>query len=214
MKEQQNVIECYNATARQYAEKFIRELDHKPFDTALLTEFYAAAQAHEPLIDIGCGPGQVARFLFDLGLKQVTGVDIAPHMIEVARELHPGIRFEAADMLNFGYAANSFGAATAFYAIIHFDYPQLEKAFSEIYRILKPGGQFLFSFHIGEEVVRVENFLGQPVSMEAHFLDPSKIKAIVTAFGFEPVRLLERPPYKEVEYQSRRAYFWVKKAVS
>ncbi len=39
MQEQKNIIECYNKTAENYAEKFLNELDQKHFDRMLLTAF-------------------------------------------------------------------------------------------------------------------------------------------------------------------------------
>jgi ubiquinone/menaquinone biosynthesis C-methylase UbiE len=61
-------------------------------------------------------------------------------------------------MLQLKYADGAFGAAIAFYSIVHFDYEQIKSAFKEIKRILADNGEFLFSFHIGDEVVHLDDF--------------------------------------------------------
>ena len=43
---------------------------------------------------------------------------------------------------------------------------QLRKAFGEIFRVLQPGGVFLFTYHIGEEVIHLDEFLGKVVDVD------------------------------------------------
>lgn len=57
-------------------------------------------------------------------------------MVKVATRLNSNIKFEQADLLQISYADKSFGAAIAFYAIVHFDYEQIKKALEEIKRVL------------------------------------------------------------------------------
>ena len=74
----------YDRVAAEYAERFFHELDYKPFDRALLD--YLTSQVHGlgPVADIGCGPGQIARYLADRGIP-VLGIDLAPEMVTLAR---------------------------------------------------------------------------------------------------------------------------------
>ena len=161
-------------------------------------------------IDLGCGPGQTTKFLYDNGFTDILGTDISPEMIAVAKELHSEINFETADMLQLQYADKSFAAAVAFYAIVHFDYEQIRTAFKEIKRVLQDDGQFLFSFHVGNEIIHLDNFLDKKVSIDFHFLETNKIIAILKETGFEIIDVLERQPYRDVEHASTRAYIWVK----
>ncbi|MCB2204010.1 methyltransferase domain-containing protein [bacterium] len=50
------------------------------------------------VLDVGCGTGFYSGLLQELGYE-VTGVDVSTAAIEKARALHPGIRFEQADIL-------------------------------------------------------------------------------------------------------------------
>lgn len=210
MQAKQNVIDCYNKTASAYAGKFNNELGQKHLDKILLTAFAEENKGNGRMIDLGCGPGQTTKYLYEHGVKDIVGTDLSPAMISVAKELHPGLSFETADMLSFQYPADSFGSAIAFYSIVHFDYAEIEGAFGEIRRILKNGGQFLFSFHHGENIVHLENFLDQPVNIDFYFFDAGKIKNIFEEAGFEMIDCIQREPYNGIEYASRRGYFWIR----
>jgi ubiquinone/menaquinone biosynthesis C-methylase UbiE len=211
MQKQQNIIDCYNKTAKNYAYKFIDELNKKHLDRILLKRFVDENIQKEKLIDLGCGPGQTTKFIADQELTDIIGIDISEKMINEARKLHPHLAFDTGDMLNMKYRDLTFGSAIAFYSIVHFNYKQIKKAFKEIKRILKEDGHFLFSYHVGEGVVHMEEFLEHKVNIDFYFFDTSKIIEIVQETGFEIIDVIERQPYKDVEYPSKRAYLWIKK---
>ena len=79
----------YDRVAEQYAERLFHELDYKPFDRHLLALFAEMVKGRGQVCDIGCGPGQIARYLHDQGADAM-GVDLSPKMIEQARQLNPG----------------------------------------------------------------------------------------------------------------------------
>jgi SAM-dependent methyltransferase len=214
MKAENNIIDCYNKTAENYAGKFIDELNKKHFDRLLLQAFASENKAKGRMLDLGCGPGQTTRYLADAGIKDITGTDLAPRMIEVAKKINPKLAFETADMLSLSYADASFGSAIAFYAIVHFDYNQLETAFSEVKRVLKTGGDFLFSFHVGNNTVHLDQFLDHDVNIDFHFFETPRVLDLLAKTGFDMVDCIERQPYKEVEYPSTRAYIWMRKGAA
>lgn len=200
----------YDAVAGDYAENFRDELAHKPFDRKMLDWLVEKAGDLGPICDMGCGPGQVAGYLFDRG-ADVRGVDISPRMIENARKLNPGIMFETGDMLDLaGIAGNSYGGIAAFYSIIHIPREMIGQALRELHRVLKPGGVILLAFHIGRETVHRDEWWGREVSIDFHFLETVEIKELLKTAGFDPQEVIERDPYTE-EYQSRRAYIFARK---
>jgi len=210
-QQEKDIIDCYDKTARDYAGQFMNELAHKHLDRLLLRSFAAENREAGPLIDLGCGPGQTTRFLHDCGISNLLGTDIAPQMIAVAQSLNPELQFAVADMLKLPHAGDSFGSAIAFYSIVHFDETQVRSAFQEINRILKPGGQFLFSFHCGNGSVHLDTFLGHDVHIDFNFFELATILTLVEETGFEVIDALERQPYKDAEHPSKRAYIWVRK---
>ena len=53
----------YDAVAEEYAARFFDELAAKPLDRALLECVVELTRGLGVVADIGCGPGQIARYL-------------------------------------------------------------------------------------------------------------------------------------------------------
>jgi SAM-dependent methyltransferase len=49
------------------------------------------------VLEIGCGPGQLAAFLLDQGVREYTGLDFSPKAIAIARQNAPAGRFVVGD---------------------------------------------------------------------------------------------------------------------
>ena len=208
---QHDIIDCYNKTAKNYAEKYLNELSKKHLDQLLLKSFAAENAGRGKMIDLGCGPGQTTKFLSDCGVDDIIGTDISAEMINVARSIYPQLSFEIADMLSLPYPDHYFGSAIAFYSIVHFTYDQLEVAFREIKRVLVNNGEFLFCFHVGDELVHLDNFLDKQVNIDFYFFEVTRITDLLKEAGFTIIDTIERQPYPSVEYPSKRAYIRTKK---
>jgi SAM-dependent methyltransferase len=98
----------------------------------------AAVGPDTALLDIATGPGYVAAAALDRG-AEVTGLDIATEMVELASRLHPGARFVRGDAEQLPFADASFDAAVANFAILHVARP--ERVAASLARVLRPGGR-------------------------------------------------------------------------
>jgi len=99
------------------------------------------------VLDCGCGEGRFARQLAGRGAS-VTAFDLSERMIAHARQAEAsdplGIEYYLADMTDLSrFLAESFDAAVSYLSLI--DVLDYEAATREIARVLRPGGQFLFS---------------------------------------------------------------------
>lgn len=211
MQSKEKIIKCYNATAESYAATRIDELSKKHFDQMILNEFARLNKDKGTCADFGCGPGQTTKFLFDAGLKDIVGIDLSPEMVKVAQRISPDIKFEPGDLLDLPYNADHFASALAFYAIVHFDDDQLAKAFQEVNRVLKRGAHFLFSFHVGEEIVNFEKANDIAIDIDLHFMQTNRILALLGDNKFKIIDAIERLPYPDVEYATKRGYVWAEK---
>lgn len=201
----------YDRVAADYAEHFRDELAQKPFDRKVLDWLAERVGALGVICDMGCGPGQVARYLHEQGAL-VCGVDLSPAMVERAQSLHPAIPFQQGDMLALANVAdNSFGGVAAFYSIIHIPRPAVVQALQELQRVLRPGGTLLLTFHIGREVIHRAEWWGKEVALDFIFFETEEMKDYLRSAGFELKEVIERDPYRDVEYPSRRAYIFAQK---
>ena len=89
------------------------------------------------LLDIGCGSGYAAAMAAGLGAS-VTGIDITPELIEIARERVPAGDFRVGTMDALPYQDGSFDAAVGFNAFQFANDPS--NAVGEAARTVKPQG--------------------------------------------------------------------------
>lgn len=204
------VQSSYDRVAEEYARRIFGELEHKPFDRQLLDRFAVRVQGPGSACDLGCGPGHVARYLHERGVR-VLGVDLSPAMVELARRLNPGIEFRQGNMLSLDVGEGAWGGIAAFYSIIHIPRSEVSAALVEMKRVLRPGGLLLLAFHFGDETVHLDEWWGHPVSVNFLFFRPDKMATSLRAAGFELEEIVEREPYPQVEHQSRRAYIFARK---
>jgi SAM-dependent methyltransferase len=113
-----NTQTSYDQVAAEYAEKFKDEMDDKPFDRDCLDRLAREVGSRGPICDLGCGPGQIARYLQRQGVDAL-GVDLSPRMVAEAQRLNPEVPFHQGDMLRLPDADGSWGGIAAFYCIIH-----------------------------------------------------------------------------------------------
>jgi len=205
-----SIRESYDCVAEEYARRIADELQHKPLDRELLDRFAAQTRGRGEVCDMGCGPGHVARYLRDAGAS-VFGLDLSPGMLTQARKLNPDIPFRDGNMLSLDLADATLAGVAAFYAIVNIPRQSLPVVFRETHRVLKSGGLLLLAFHAGNEILHEDELWGRKISMDFLLFQPSDIKLDLEAAGFIIEEVVEREPYPEVEYPSRRAYIFARK---
>ena len=205
-----NTQTSYDQVAAEYAEKYKDEMDYEPFDRQCLDRLAREVGKLGPICDMGCGPGQIARYLHRQGLDTL-GVDLSPRMVAEAQRLNPEIHFHQGDMLCLPDADNSWGGIAAFYCIIHIPREQIVDALREMKRVLKPGGALLVTFHIGAEIKHIDEWWEKPVNLDFALFQPAEMKSWLKEAGYELEETLVREPNPEVEVATQRAYVFARK---
>jgi len=145
MEEHASAVQTsYDRVAAAYAAHYLGELAYKPLDPALLDCFAEEVRGHGPVGGIGCGRGQVARYLHERGLTPI-GIDLSAEMVAQARQHHPALTFHQGDMRALDVVDGAWAGLVALYAIVHLEPAQVRRALAEFYRVLQPGGLLLAS---------------------------------------------------------------------
>lgn len=209
------VAGSYDRVAAAYVTHVYDELAGKPADRDLLNRFATGMRGRGLVCDLGCGPGQVGRYLHDRGVA-IVGVDLSPGMLVEARRLNPGIDYCQGNMLALDVADASWAGIVAFYSIIHIPRADAGRALREMARVLAPGGALLLAFHAGDEELYETDAWGVPVSLTYWFYTVEEMAGYVREAGLTVAEITEREPYAPaVEYASRRAMVWaIKPAVA
>lgn len=198
------VLAAYDAAAAAYSEALIDELVGKPFDVWILERI--AAEADGPVMDLGCGPGQIMAFLADTGIE-VHGLDGSAAMVEQARANFPDLdvavgRFH--QLLRPRNAA-AWGAVVAWYAFVHLAPSELAPTMAGVAATLRPGGTLALALHLGEGIVHADTLCGVEVDLDVVTHDRDQVLAAVGEAGLEVAEWYVRSPYPD-EAQTTRLY--------
>jgi ubiquinone/menaquinone biosynthesis C-methylase UbiE len=101
----------------------------------------------DSILELACGTGQVTRLLkARYPDAKITATDLNPDMIETAKKAMKGgegIDWKVMDAQEISFDDNSFDAVVCQFGVMFF--PDKQKSMNEVYRVLKPGGRYLFS---------------------------------------------------------------------
>lgn len=131
----------------------------------------------ERILDAGCGTGNLAQALVARGAV-VTGVDVSPAMLRIAREKVQGDKatFIEADVTSLPFARESFDAAVCF-TVLEFT-QQPEEALSELWRVIKPGGRMVIGA-LNRLSLWVLARKGRGVFASARFYSPGEMRRLI-----------------------------------
>lgn len=170
--------EAYDVVALSYAERFLDELDDRPRERAMLERFAEAVDG--PVVDLGCGPGQVGAFVRRTH-RPVLGADLTPGMARLAAERLDAVTI--ADVRCLPFADASVGGVVAFYSLIHLAHAERPVAFAELARVLRPGGRLLVAAQEGEGTIVGDELVGHAVSLTYAFYAADDLRALAEAAG-------------------------------
>jgi ubiquinone/menaquinone biosynthesis C-methylase UbiE len=160
------------------------------------------------VLEIACGTGIVTRRLRDQLPRstKVLATDLNEPMIDYAKQKFrrdENLEWKTADATELPFADASFDGAVCQFGLMFF--PDKPRAVSEVHRVLKPGGSFLFNVwdaielndlpHLAHKVVSgyfesdPPNFYDIPFS----FYDRDTIKSLLASAGFKEIELATVP---------------------
>lgn len=119
-------------------EHFPATIDPRIYHVKLIRQ-HLGALAGRRVLDVGCGKGRFARILHDQEpAAAIFGLDLS---IEMLRFAPAGVRVCAGSMTELPFAGATFDAAYATESLEHA--VEIDKAISEICRVVKPGGRIV-----------------------------------------------------------------------
>ncbi|GIH78360.1 class I SAM-dependent DNA methyltransferase [Planobispora longispora] len=197
---------AYDAVAVEYSALFRTAHESKPLDRAMLSAFAELVRStgSGPVADLGCGPGHVTAYLRSLGLT-VSGLDLSPTMIALARAAYPDLRFDEGSMTALDLKDGALGGILSWYSVIHTPPELLPTVFAEFRRVLAPGGHLLLGFFAHDE----PSHLAEPLPFDhkvtlAYRWSPGHLADLLRQAGLDvTARLLREPDEDERFLHSR-----------
>lgn len=150
----------------------------------------ANVPADGEIIDIGCGGGANLARLMDRSLRaKVTGVDYSAVSVEKSRKVNADAiakgrcKVLEASVASLPFKDGTFTMATAFETV--YFWPDIEKSFAEVRRILVPGGKFLIVNE--DDGLSGNNEKWEKMIEGMHTYTPDELKANLSAAGFRDI---------------------------
>lgn len=109
---------------------------------------YLEINKDDTVLDAGCGVGGTVIWIAENYGAKAVGINVVNDQVEAARryanerKLNHLTSFKVRDFADTGLSDNSFTKAYSIESICHS--PEKENVLKEIYRLLKPGGKFVF----------------------------------------------------------------------
>lgn len=103
------------------------------------------------ILDLGCGPGNISRYLLNKrpGYR-ITGVDMAPNMIELARINNPAASFMTMDIRQISRLKAGFDAVICGFAVPYLSQDEVAVLITDSYHLLNDKGILYISFVAGD----------------------------------------------------------------
>lgn len=163
------VAAAYNAVAADYDASYTQKKSIAE-DRFILPRVARMLRPQDKLLDLGCGTGYLLDHLSPLLSRRFIryiGVDISEGMIREGRQKHPYKEFHVGDMSDLSpcnrtlrgagiFSPSSFDVIVSLFG--SFSYAEPERAASEIYRMLRPGGRFLV-MTLGQNYARRSSYI-------------------------------------------------------
>ncbi len=147
MDKTETTIASYNANAKAYAGKF---MEYAPY-VEQVNEFAKLLAPGDEVLDVGCGPGNVAKQLLTAKTLKITGIDLSDEMVRLAAANVPTGKFLCQDIRQAEFLSRQFDAVILSFSIVHLNdaeaYALLRKAGSW----LKDKGVLYLSFMAGKK---------------------------------------------------------------
>jgi ubiquinone/menaquinone biosynthesis C-methylase UbiE len=121
-------------------------------------------------VDVGCGTGEITRRLHELGLD-IFGIDVSPGTVQVARAHHPDLTLAVAPLHALPLASRSVDGVVCWYVLQHVPDAELEAAFRELRRVIRPSAVAMVGFHSHSGTgshAKTEGYGGHPMRVQVH----------------------------------------------
>jgi SAM-dependent methyltransferase len=170
---QTNVIDLINlrtmnsaSAVQQYAN------DHGlfPSERTALDSVRASARG-KTILDIGVGGGRTVRPLLEVS-GDYLGIDYSPEMVKACRQLHPDVKLELMDARRLDGIADAsiFLAMCGCAGVGMVSHEDRLLILREVFRVLQPGGVFLFSAYNQESPQHTAGFRFPSLNMSRNLI--------------------------------------------
>ena len=148
MDRYKETFETWNKVASLYQDKFM-DLDLYNDTYDLICNSINKDKAK--ILEIGCGPGNITKYLLSRRPDfDIFGIDIAPNMIELAKNNNPTASFAIMDSRQISDLETKYDGIVCGFCLPYLSQTDSEIFISDCYNLLNENGQLYLSFVEGD----------------------------------------------------------------
>jgi ubiquinone/menaquinone biosynthesis C-methylase UbiE len=189
----QAIRRAYERNVEVYEKTFADNLEVNEFDRTVIDDALATQDAESTIIDLGCGPGQVASHIAQVGHRPV-GLDLTPSMLAVARRREPRLALVCGDLLVLPIRSSSADAIVAFFAIHNLPRNVLPAGLAELRRVLRRAGTLVFGTHEGRGQVVLDEQGAEAGSVVVTYYQSEELVGLLRENEFSVRHVRRRSP--------------------
>ena len=143
----ENIATTYNKYANNYESKFMQmDLYNDTYD-----KLCELAPKNASILEIASGPGNVTQYLLNKRPDfKITGIDIAPKMIELASKNNPDANYIQMDCKNILQLNKKYDIVICAFCIPYLSQDEVSKVISDSVKLIPQNGKFYISSMIDD----------------------------------------------------------------
>lgn len=172
----------FNKLAKQYQDKYMALPLYTPTYDLLCERLAEDAK----VLDIGCGPGNIARYLLHRRPRlDYFGIDLAPNMVALARANNPSANFSVMNCLDIGTLSEHYDVIVCGFCLPYLTQPQVVALLNAISNRLKTGGILYLSTMEGDYVNSAMQTSSSGDKAFIHYHDGVELMAMLESHGIK-----------------------------
>lgn len=193
MKNQTNhTIKIFNDAALGYQEKY---MDVSPYHEVLLYLCNSIKKGNPQILDVACGPGNVAKFVTDhVADVSITCTDLAPAMLELAIENIPHADVAMLDAKDITDLKRKFDAIIASFIFPYLLKEEVCAFIKDAARMLNEDGVLYISTMLGKNTDSGYVGPSNGVQMYMNYHEVEYLESALVEFGYDII-LCKMQPY-------------------
>lgn len=185
MEKTEKTITAYNKNSEDYTNKFM----NFPLYEKKIKEFVSFLDCGNEVLDLGCGPGNVLKWLCSSGKEfSITGVDLSEKMLKIAEKNIPEGKFYCEDITNISFDESTFDVIILSFCIVHLDDNEMKVVLEKASKYLRDKGKIYLSFMEGKEPgFETTSFSKEEIYY--NYYEADKVRDLLANYDFEILKL-------------------------
>jgi ubiquinone/menaquinone biosynthesis C-methylase UbiE len=181
----------FHKVADTYREKF---MDLTLYDDSYREFCELVRRGRARVLDAACGPGNVSRYLMsqrpDLDLL---GIDLAPRMVELAREAVPLAQFAVHDCRNLADLDRRFDGIICAFGLPYISWEEATTFMGAAWKVLEPEGVLYLSTMLGSKEDSGFQRCSSGDQIYVNYHSEEQIISCLEGFGFAVLKRWQMP---------------------